>query len=263
MSQSSLAALTDWRPNRSEAIAVYLIYVSIIARTLTVPNVRHILGWYVGVEILSFILFSLVLWLPGISTWLLHLYFAFQSLLILTLLWFWPDFVVLLFIPLCYQAALILTGKTRKAWISLILLLLGGSMTYFQGVRGLALALIPMAGGLLFAMHVVLNRQLIADRQLSQEMLAELQAVNKKLQAYALQAEELTALEERNRLARELHDSVSQSLFSITLNARSAQILLERDPARVREQLEQLQTQTQVVLDEMRQFITGLRPKGN
>jgi signal transduction histidine kinase len=248
------------RPSRSEAVAVYLIYFAIVARTLTAASVP-VLGWYLGLELLAIALFSFVMWAPRIPGWLLHLYFGVQVLLILTLLWLWPDFAVILFIPLCYQAALVLTGRVRIWWLTVLLLAMGVSFTYFRGVLGLAQALIPMAGGLLFALQVIFNRQLMADRAQTQAMIAELAAVNQQLKTYTLQVEELTALEERNRLARELHDSVSQRLFSITLNARAAQLLLEKDPARVRAQLERLQAQTQAALDEMRKFITGLRPK--
>ena len=44
------------------------------------------------------------------------------------------------------------------------------------------------------------------------------------------QAGELAAGEERAHLARELHDSVTQALFSMTLVSRSVEMLLERDP---------------------------------
>ena len=46
-------------------------------------------------------------------------------------------------------------------------------------------------------------------------------------------AQDLAALEERNRLARELHDSVSQALYGIALGARTAQKLLDRDPTKL------------------------------
>ena len=46
------------------------------------------------------------------------------------------------------------------------------------------------------------------------------------------------ALEERQRLARELHDSVSQALFGIGLGARTARTLLDRDPSKVAEPLD-------------------------
>ena len=48
------------------------------------------------------------------------------------------------------------------------------------------------------------------------------------------QAAELASSEERAHLARELHDSVTQALFSMTLISRSIELLLERDPARCR-----------------------------
>ena len=67
-------------------------------------------------------------------------------------------------------------------------------------------------------------------------------------------------LQERNRLARELHDSVSQTMFSISLNSRAAHILLERDPDKLRSQLEQLQGLTRSALEEMRGLIADLRP---
>ena len=111
--------------------------------------------------------------------------------------------------------------------------------------------------------YVLVRKELVAAGRQSQEMLSELQITHQKLEAYAAQAEELAALEERSRLARELHDSVSQTMFSIVLNTRSTQILLERDPDRVRPQLEQLQALTQNALAEMRGLIAQLRPQAD
>lgn len=263
MNESMNPARSDQRPSRAEVIAVYVIFAGLIARTVSRSDLRLVLGPYLSLEALFIVIFSMILWRPLLSRGWLHVYFSFQSVLILVLFTLSPsfDFAVILFIPLCYQAALFLVGRTRRLWIGTMLVLIASSMLAYQGIRGLALGLVPMAGAFMFATQIILNRQLQADRKQGQIMVAELQAINQQLQAYALQVEELTALEERNRLARELHDSVSQSLFSIALNTRSAQILLEREPARVREQLAQLHDQTQTVLAELRQFITGLRPK--
>ena len=67
-------------------------------------------------------------------------------------------------------------------------------------------------------------------------------------------------MQERNRLARELHDTVSQQIFSISLTTRSAQLLLEREPDRVPEILKRLQSMTLDALSQLRLFITQLHP---
>jgi signal transduction histidine kinase len=78
-------------------------------------------------------------------------------------------------------------------------------------------------------------------------------------QLYA-QAQLVAALEERNRLARDLHDSVTQTLFSITLTAESARAMLVKKPERVEPQLERLQNLARGALAEMRALIFQLRP---
>jgi signal transduction histidine kinase len=75
------------------------------------------------------------------------------------------------------------------------------------------------------------------------------------------QAHRLAALEERQRLARELHDSVSQVLFSISLGARTAKALLERDPGRVAQPVEQIANLADMGMAEMRALIFELRPE--
>src|SRR3954451_8491746 len=72
---------------------------------------------------------------------------------------------------------------------------------------------------------------------------------------------ELSILEERNRLALELHDAVSQKLFSLVLTAESAETLLERDGGKAaKEQIERLKTLSREALEELRSLILELRP---
>ena len=73
---------------------------------------------------------------------------------------------------------------------------------------------------------------------------------------------ELSMLEARNRLALELHDAVSQKLFSLVLTAEAAGTLLDRDadaPA-ARAQLAKVQESARSALDELRSLIFELRP---
>lgn len=72
----------------------------------------------------------------------------------------------------------------------------------------------------------------------------------------------LAVVEERNRLARELHDSVTQSLFSINLTLQATRLLLRRDLDATEQQLIALGERTQEALTEMRTLIHSLRPAG-
>ena len=74
------------------------------------------------------------------------------------------------------------------------------------------------------------------------------------------QARELSVVAERNRLALELHDAVSQKLFGLVLSAEAAGTLLERDPLAAREQVERLQGLAQEALEELRSLVFELRP---
>ncbi len=71
---------------------------------------------------------------------------------------------------------------------------------------------------------------------------------------------ELSVLSERNRLALELHDVVSQKLFSLVLGAEAAATMLDRDPEAARGQLERLQALSREALDELRSLVLELRP---
>jgi signal transduction histidine kinase len=91
--------------------------------------------------------------------------------------------------------------------------------------------------------------------------LADLIAVSVENARLYQQAQEVAAFEERNRLARELHDSVSQALYGIALGTRTARILYDRDPAKVIEPLDYVKSLAQAALTEMRALIFELRPE--
>jgi len=249
-----------------------LIYGAVVARTLAVAEtgIRDLLPWYLGLFSIYLVLFTAVLWRPHIRPVWLHLYFVVQSAIVLAivlaLVSLAPrlDFLTTPFVLLSFQAGLVFSGRTRPVWIGIFVLLTGGSLMFYLGaLRGLALGLIPMAGCVVYPAYLTVSHEIEKARAQSQAILGELQETHRQLQAYAGRVQELAAMEERNRLARELHDSVSQTMFSIVLNIRSTQILLEREPARVRPQLEQLQELTQNVLTDMRSLIAKLRPKDN
>ncbi|MEV6181588.1 GAF domain-containing sensor histidine kinase [Streptomyces sp. NPDC052016] len=71
---------------------------------------------------------------------------------------------------------------------------------------------------------------------------------------------ELTIAEERSRLAHELHDAVSQKLFSLRLTAQAASALVDRDPSRAKGELQQVAALAAEAADELRAAVVELRP---
>ena len=74
------------------------------------------------------------------------------------------------------------------------------------------------------------------------------------------QAGELASSQERAHLARELHDSVTQALFSMTLVTRTTELLVDRDADKAKAQLASLRDLQREALAEMRALIFELRP---
>jgi signal transduction histidine kinase len=112
--------------------------------------------------------------------------------------------------------------------------------------------------------YLPVGRDLPADDQAYLIALADQAAVAVQNHALLTQATQVAGVSERQRLARELHDSVSQSLFSMTMHARAAERHLtslgvaEQHPAA--REVAQLRELTAGALAEMRALIFELRP---
>jgi signal transduction histidine kinase len=127
------------------------------------------------------------------------------------------------------------------------------------------LVVVPLLaqGQLLGAMHLATG----IDRPLSASEQGTLAAIGRQIgvamaNARLLEeAQRAAAIEERQRLARELHDSVTQSLYSLTLLAEAARRLAaEGDAGRLTETLGRLGDTAQQALKEMRLLVYELRP---
>jgi signal transduction histidine kinase len=251
------------RPAPIIIVAVYFFYVTVVLRTLAEGDlIAAALPVYLGALFLFGILFTMVLWRPLRRGVWPHLYFGFQTLLVLYLLSPYPqlDFFNILLALLSFQSPLLFTGWKRWAWIVAFVLIIILSLTILLGAYGLALSLLAASAAIIFPAYPAVAQEIEMAQRKRQTLLANLQEANQQLTEFAAQVEELSAIQERNRLARELHDSVSQTIFSIGLHSRAARILLVRDPDRLRPQLTQLQALTQEALTEMRSLISDLRP---
>lgn len=209
------------------------------------------------------LLYSLEPWLSRRFQSLAYIYFPLQTAIVFGLSNMRPflDFHTVLYFPLCLQVFRTFSRQGALIWTTLFLLLLSFTLIPGLGIwQGLALILLNLASGMFLISYDFLYSRTQAAEAESEWLLADLQTAHRKLEEFANQAEKLAAARERNRLARELHDSVSQILFSVTLTSQSARLLLERDPARVPGEIERLQAMTGNALDQLRSLIAELRP---
>jgi signal transduction histidine kinase len=246
-------------------LAFYLLFAAVAIRSLAIYfSADHPLRWLVaGLLLIYGGLMASEGWLTRRWRCYPFFYLALQAGLVLGLSLLPPflDFFAALYIPLSTQAMLSFLTPIGFRWIGLFTLLMAAGLVYGYGwLNALPFALLYGAGYFFVGSYASVTAQAEAARQESQTLLAELQTTYHQLQAYAAQAEELAATKERNHLARELHDSVTQTIFSITLTAKSARLLLEREPARAIVQLDHLQELAQSALAEMRALIFQLRP---
>ncbi len=195
--------------------------------------------------------------------WFRLVYFPLQTALVVALTNLRPflDASVILYLPLFLGALHAFSVQAATAWMALFAALLTTTLVLNMGwAAGLAFDLMVLGGCAFLVSYDLLSAQTRADQAESQVLLAEVQQAHQKLKEYAAQAAELAAARERNQLARELHDSVSQTIFSVTLTAQSARLLLARDPSRVPEQLDRLQGMTASALAQLRSLIAQLHP---
>jgi signal transduction histidine kinase len=98
-----------------------------------------------------------------------------------------------------------------------------------------------------------------AARTEVERMAAELSEANRKLRQYAVQAEELATVRERNRLAREIHDSLGHYLTVVNVQIEAARAMLDCDRTRALAALGRAQSLTQEGLQDIRRSVSALR----
>lgn len=141
-------------------------------------------------------------------------------------------------------------------------LLSGDSAALLQGVRAWMWVPLAVKGRILGGLGLAHTRRSYftvhhADLALSMAEQVAITMVNVELYEHA---QALAALQERQRLARNLHDAVNQSLFSAGLIAEVLPRLWERDQDEARRSLEDLRRLTRGALAEMRALLSELRP---
>ncbi len=108
--------------------------------------------------------------------------------------------------------------------------------------------------------YVYLYQKQDRERQRAQQLLMQLQAAHRQLEAYADQVEALSISRERQRMARELHDTLSQGLVAVIMQLETTDALLEQGRSeRAREVVQQNMARARTTLADARRSIQALR----
>lgn len=192
-------------------------------------------------------------------------YLFLQSLLVIRVLITstYEDFLALLFIPLSLDAVSFFGRRVGYTIIAIFSLAMILTFLFSDEGRLFGLTMGILYSGLCFLMggyaFQVQKAQKTHDQ--NEEMFNELQKAHHQLQGYADQMAGLAIEHERSRLARDLHDSVTQTVFSMNLAAQSARLLLEKEPHRTAGQLIHLEELAAGALREIQSLVSQLRPR--
>ncbi len=254
---------SEWLSKWIPILAAGLYFIAVALRTALFFGDDPVLGYALGLLLLWALLIASE---PAVSRrWPAYfsLYLTLQTALAFVLMALpdTPDFMGVLLGILSMQVMLRLPARMGALWIGLCAVIMALLLAQPYAYQAIALVLIYTASNIFLGSYTRTIRRSQAAHLHNQALAAELEQANRRLQEYAAQAERLAAARERNRLARELHDSVTQTAFSMNLTSQSAALLLERDPSRVAEQLERLYALARSALGEMQVLIDELKPE--
>jgi signal transduction histidine kinase len=186
------------------------------------PRRRRLAVLYVAVALpLSFLVFAVGA--PGVGSTLLLLVLVSQSVLLLPL-----------------PAAVLVTAVVPLVHLGM-----------------------PMADGLriMLGTYVAVAFTAVVTELLRREQRAraELAEANARLRGYAAQAEELATTQERNRVARDIHDGLGHHLTVVQMQVQAARAVLGSDPSRADAVLAKAHQQSTEALAEVRRSVAALR----
>ena len=186
-----------------------------------------------------------------------NVYFAIQTFiltLVLSLGSSSTDAFNFLFIILAIHTAHVLPGKNTAIWITIYYVIVGTIVLITRGTGGVYATLFYLVTYILCGFFGAVLQQAEKARDRNQQLVDELQTTHQKLQ-------ELAVLEERNRLARDLHDSVKQQVFAISMQLSAARTSMSQSD-KAYEPVRQAERLAQQAGAELSTLIRELRPPG-
>jgi signal transduction histidine kinase len=228
-----------------------------LAAVIGLPNMRQAgQPWWLA----ACLLLALGVLTHRWPVWQPHLSMAVEIALLVGLMLLRPDIFAMLGFSFSARTMSMFPNYTGALWLMLLILTTGATHVHHDGwIDGLLLALVFAAAYYAFGFYNYAWVQTEAARRKSQILLQEQQAAHRQLQAYAEQAEKLAVVEERNRLAREMHDTLGHRLTVAAVQLEGAQRLVSSDPERAERIVGTVRDQVREALGELRGTVAALR----
>jgi signal transduction histidine kinase len=249
---------------RENIIFLVASYIFLVAAALVgLPNsLSPTHRWAEAILLLA--MGVLLTFVPKASSpeWRIHLYLGLQGSLAAVLLFLQPGFTMYptLYSLLSFQAVLLLSANPGALWIGAYnLVIVVGFFLGFGLEEALYAGMVYAGINIFFGAFAGTMRRVDAARRESDALLQELSEAHEQLQEYALRVEELVVVEERNRLSREMHDTIGHRLTVASVQLEGAQRLCALDPERAAAMVGTVRGQVREALSDLRSTVARLR----
>jgi signal transduction histidine kinase len=229
-------------------------------RELTLPEL--VLGFSLGAIYLLLGLNDRVIFNRLPAGWAEALFFSVQCSLVLGIgLLLGTGGTWLIGVPLAGFAVEMLAARQRWAvYVALVAsVVLPQGLRHADWISALASSVTVSTAILFVAVFAQMRLNEQQARERAEQLMVELEEANVQLAAYATQVEELAMTQERNRLAREIHDNLGHTLTIVNVQIEAAKVVMDSDPGRALDAMNKAQDLAQKGLTRVRESVAALR----
>lgn len=196
------------------------------------------------------------------QAWASVVYFGFQISLASAIFYLsrGPGFLIIIVLPLISHGQFLFPGRGALVVAAAILLAVSVTISLLADWGEALRAGATLAAGAIFVFVFTETALRAQQARVEVERLAaDLSEANRQLREYAAQVEELATTQERNRLAREIHDSLGHYLTVINVQLEAARAVMDSDRPRTLDALNKAQSLAQEGLADVRRSVAALR----
>ena len=193
-----------------------------------------------------------------------------RGVLVQGVVWLDCTALAILLYPIIPFAAVFALGKDIGRIVGFVYWVIVAAGSWFISGAGLLANFDRLTIIVVFTLLMLFMLRLadLIDREVrrgqhTRELLARLETSHRQLQVYASQVAELATAEERNRLARDIHDSVGHHLTAINIQLEKAIMFRARDPNQADQAVRDAKESAEVALHDVRQSVGALRQGGD